>query len=141
MNPLLAAVWTGRWLQEMESSTGPALLPAPFSRDLDHARMPSRALRSGRAGGAWRASPRRRLVLSRIRRASLAWQSPRVFRRPPAVEAVRSWCAQGGATPRRLNGRDFGPESPGAEKVACGAADEPPASGGVDGAVGSRKWK
>src|SRR5690606_11721529 len=64
-----------------------------------------------------------------------AWQSPRVFRRPPAVEAVRSWCAQGGATPRRLNGRDFGRVNPGTEKVACGAADEPPASGGVDGAV------
>jgi len=66
----------------------------------------------------------------------------------PAVELVRSGCApscaapaqhrleyQGGAAPRRLNGRDFGREDRGTEKVACGAADEPPASGGVDGAV------
>jgi hypothetical protein len=52
-----------------------------------------------------------------------------------AVEAVRSWCAQGGATPRRLNGRDFGRVGRGAEKVTCGAADSPAARGGVDGAV------
>src|SRR5690606_6977020 len=100
----------------MEVAVGLAVLQAPFSRDLDHARMPGRTLRSGRAGGARRASPRRRLVLSLIRRASLAWQRARVFRRSPAVEAVRSWCAQGGATPRRLNGRDVGRVNPGAEK-------------------------
>ena len=88
MNPLLGAVWTGRWLQEMESGTGPALLTAPFSRDLDHARMPRRALRSGRAGGARRASPRRRPVLSLIRRArpGPARQRPRVFEQPRAVD-------------------------------------------------------